>query len=227
MKVRIVIAALFVFVASNITAQSTEERNFDSFEAIRVSQAITVYLKPGNDEKVRIEARGLDVDDVLTEVSGSRLKIHLKKGNYNNTSVKVYVTFKSLSEITASSASGVFSDGVIKGDDLDISVSSAADIEVDIDVDRVNVSASSSGDVEITGKTKSLDISVSSAGGVDAYDLDAEVVRVRASSAGGAKVNASKEIDARASSGGSIRYKGNPDRSQTDSSSGGSVRKSN
>jgi len=227
MKFKIVAASLLVFVVSNLFAQRSEERNVGSFDAIRVSQAITVYLKPGNNEKVRVEADGLDVDDVLTEVSGSRLKIYLKKGNYNNTSVKVYVTFKSLSEITASSASGVFSDGIIKGNDLELSVSSAADIEVDIDVNRVDVSASSSGDVEITGSAKSLDISVSSAGGVDAYDLDAEVVKVRASSAGGAKVSASKEIDARASSGGSIRYKGNPDRSQTDSSSGGSVRKSN
>jgi hypothetical protein len=50
---------------------------------------------------------------------------------------------------------------------------------------------------------------------------------VEASSAGSVKVSASEELDAHASSGGSIRYRGNPDKSVTNSSSGGSVRKSN
>ena len=227
MKAKILIIATLVFLVSNLFAQQSEERNVGSFDEIRVSQAITVYLSPGNTESLKVEARGIDLDNVLTEVSGSRLKIHLKNGNYNNSSVKVYVTFKELSEITASSASGVFSDGLIKGDDLKISASSAADIEVDVEVSYLEVSASSSGDVEVTGKTNNLDISVSSAGDVDAYDLNAKEVKVRASSAGGAKVNALEKIDARASSGGSIRYKGNPSHSQTDSSSKSSVRKSN
>jgi hypothetical protein len=38
---------------------------------------------------------------------------------------------------------------------------------------------------------------------------------------------ASKEIDAHASSGGDVRYRGNPSRTNTGSSSGGSVKKSN
>lgn len=223
---RLIVIAL-VLLAGITKAQETEERKVSSFEEIRVSQAITVYLKPGTSEKVRVEARGISLDEVLTEVSGSRLKIHLDDGNHRNHSVKVYVTYKRLSGITASSASGVFSEGVIKGEDLDISVSSAADVEVEVDVIELDVSVSSSGDLEVSGKSKYLTISASSAGGVDAYDLDASIVKVRASSAGSAKVSASEEIDARASSGASIRYKGSPNKSQTDSSSGGSVRKSN
>lgn len=218
---------LIACVAVVAQAQDREERKVNSFDEIRVSQAITVYLKPGTTEKVVVEARGIDIDEVLTEVSGGRLKIYLDDGNHRNHSVQVYVTYTRLTGVTASSASGVFSDGVITGDKLDISVSSAADVEVDVDVNELEVSVSSSGDLEVSGKSKYLSISASSAGGVDAYDLDASNVKVRASSAGSAKVSASEVIDARASSGASIRYKGNPSKSQTDSSSGGSVRKSN
>ncbi len=226
-SMRLIMMILVVFVTATANAQDSEERKVSSFEEIRVSEAITVYLKAGADEKVRVEARGIDLDEVITEVSGSRLKIHLDDGNHRNHAVKVYVTYKQLTGITASSASGVFSDGVIKGNNLDISVSSAADVEVDVDVNDLEVSVSSSGDLQVTGKSKYLTVSASSAGGVDAYDLDASIVKVRASSAGSAKVSASQEIDARASSGASIRYKGSPSKSQTDSSSGGSVRKSN
>lgn len=224
---RLVLSALFLFsIVFVAKAQTVEERNVDSFHEVRTGQAIDVYLKEGSKESVRVEARGISLSDVLTEVSGGRLKIHLGSGRYNNHVVKVYVTYVKLDHISASSASSVYSEGTIKGDRLEVNVSSAADVEVAVDMNEITASVSSSGDLELKGKAKYLDISASSAGGVDAFDLEAESVKVRASSAGGAKVMAIKEIDARASSGGSIRYKGNPERSQTDSSSGGSVRKS-
>ncbi|ELR73573.1 hypothetical protein C900_02658 [Fulvivirga imtechensis AK7] len=227
-SVKFVIATLFfALVFNGVRAQEVEERNVGAFHEIRTGQAIDVYLKPGTRESVRVEAKGISLRDVLTEVSGGRLKIHLDHGRHSSHSVKVYVTFVKLDHISASSASGVFTEGTIKGDRLEINVSSAADVEVTAEMNEINVSVSSSGDLELKGRTKYLEISASSAGGVDAFDLAADNVRVRASSAGSAKVTVNKEIDAHASSGGSIRYRGSPERSQTDSSSGGSVRKSN
>jgi hypothetical protein len=70
-------------------------------------------------------------------------------------------------------------------------------------------------------------VEASSAGEIDAYDLEAENVDAEASSAGSIKVNVTKNLTAHASSGGGIRYRGNPDKSITDSSSGGSVKKAN
>jgi hypothetical protein len=52
-------------------------------------------------------------------------------------------------------------------------------------------------------------------------------VTVETSSAGSVKVNVADALVANASSGGSIRYRGNPSKSITNSSSGGSVKKSN
>ena len=223
----VVILFFAVTAVSTVLAQRVEDRNVGDFNSIRAAQAIDVYLKQGTKETVRVEAKGIELDEVLTEVSAGRLKIHLDDGRHRNHSVKVYVTFVELEEISASSASSVFSDGTIKARELDLSVSSAADIDLDIDVDEVDAEASSAGDIELSGKARSISASAASAGGVDAYDLEAKSVYARASSGGGVKVYATEEINARASSGGSIRYRGNPSKSQTDSSSGGSVRKSN
>ena len=224
-KIGIFFTVLLIAVQSY--GQQREKRDVGSFDEVQVSQAIDLYLKKGTKESVEVEARGVDYDEVLTEVRGSRLKVHLSGNRYRNISVKVYVTYVELEGISASSASTVYGDGVIKASRLTIDVSSAADVEVSVDVsDIITISASSSGDVEVAGKAKYLEVEVSSAGGVDAYDLEAENVRVRASSGAGAKVNAKNEIDAHASSGASIRYIGSPAKSRTDSSSGGSVRKS-
>lgn len=224
LKVGIVV---FCSILGTLAFGQSEERNVRDFDAIKASQAIDVYLKPGAKQSVRVEVKGIDLDEVLTEVSGGRLKIYLDDGRHRNHSVKVYVTFVKLTDISASSAATIISDGTIKGDRLDVSVSSAADIEIDVDVNELEASAGSAGDIELSGYAKYIDASASSAGGVDAYDLKAKQVRARASSGGGVKVFATEEIDARASSGGSVRYRGNPARSQTDSGSGGSVRRSN
>lgn len=210
-----------------VSAQDREERKLNSFDEIQISQGIDAYLEKGTSESIRLEVRGIPIDEVLTEVYGDRLKVHLSKNRWRDYSVTVYITYVELEGISASSAANVFGKSKITGDRLDLDVSSAADIEVEVDVEELRADASSSGDIEVSGKAKYLDVDVSSAGGVDAYDLEAEVVRVDASSGAGAKVYATKEIDAEASSGASVRYRGDPAKSRTDTGSGGSVRKSN
>lgn len=222
------VTALLILAGNYVViGQEVEERKVGNFHEVRVGQAIDLYLKKGAEERVKVEVKGIDLDEVITEVSGGRLKVYLDNGRYRNHVVKVYVTYRELDGISASSASSVFSEETIKADNFEINVSSAADVELALDANEVVVSVSSSGDVELSGKAKVFKVDASSAGGVDAFDLEAQKAYIRASSAGSVKISVVNEIDARASSGASIRYRGNPTRSQTDSSSGGSVRKSN
>ena len=223
----IVFVGIFLITAAQVTAQSVETRSVGSFSGVKAAEAIDVYLKKGDKESVRVEVTGTRLSDVITEISGSYLKIHMENGSYRKTIVKVYVTYVKLDKIYASSASNVFSEGPIKASAMDISVSSAATVEVSLDAGDVSADVSSAGDIVLEGKCRSLEVESSSAGDIDAYRLESENVRARASSAGSIKLTATKELDARASSGGDVRYRGNPLKTNTDSSSGGSVKKSN
>jgi hypothetical protein len=146
---------------------------------------------------------------------------------FSKVDAKVYVTYVELEKISASSASSVFSEGVIKANNLDIGVSSAANVEISLDARSVMVDVSSAGEAVLEGKTSSVELEVSSGGEVDAYKLESEIVKASASSGGDAKISVSKDLDAHASSGADIRYRGNPSKTNTHSSSGGSVKKSN
>jgi hypothetical protein len=208
--------------------QESETRSVGSFSGVKVSEGIDVYLKKGDKESVRVEVTGTKIENVITEISGSYLRVHMKEGNYRNKAdAKVYVTYVKVDKLSASSAGSIFSESTLEADDMEVNVSSAGSIEVTIQANSVDASASSAGEVELQGKTGSLDISASSAGQIDAYDLQAKKVNAEASSAGSLKITVVDELRARASSGGSIRFHGNPDKSFTDSSSGGSVKKSN
>lgn len=223
------IVSLLFFWASIglVLAQESETRAIDSFRGIKSSEAIDVYLKKGAKESVKVEVTGTKLSNIITEVSGTYLKIHMREGSYKNRSVKVYVTYVTLDKISASSASNVFSEDPIKSGVFKIDISSAASVEVKLDVDDLSVDASSAGDAVLEGRTNSLSIEVNSAGDVDAYGLESGVVRASANSGGSAKVSVTKELEAEANSGGSIRYRGSPTKTNTDSNSGGSVKKSN
>lgn len=68
-------------------------------------------------------------------------------------------------------------------------------------------------------------MAVSSAGKLDAYDLVSRKCNVSVSSAGHAKINVVEELDAEASSAGSITYTGDPKEIRIEKSSAGSVSK--
>jgi hypothetical protein len=208
-------------------AQESEIRQPGSFKGVKVEEAIDVYIKKGDRESIKVEVTGTNIKNVMTEVSGGHLKIHMASGNYRNRSVKVYVTYVQLEKITAYSASNVFSEGTLKASALELHAASAAVIELTLDGGELRAHAGSAGNINLEGKAKRLVAEASSAGSIDAYNLEAEVVEAEAESAGSIRVNVGKEIQADASSGGSIRYRGNPIKTNTHASSGGSVKKAN
>ena len=219
------IAVFFSFFPA--LAQETDTRQVGSFSGVKAAEGIDVFLKKGDKELVKVEVTGTDAANIITEVSGDYLKIHMRDGRYRSVDAKVYVTYVRLDKLSASSAGSIFSDGSIQARSMNISASSAGSIEITLDAQTAEVSSSSAGDVELKGKVREISVDASSAGEIDAYDLEAGQVSAEASSGGSVKVNVTETLEARASSGGSIRYRGNPDRSNTNSSSGGSVKKSN
>lgn len=209
-------------------AQETQTRSIGSFTGVRAEEGIDVFLKKGTKESVRVEVSGTSLENVITELSGSYLKVHMRSGDYRGSvDVKVYVTYVKIDKLSASSAGSIFSEGSIDADALELSASSAGNVDLTINAGTVEVNASSAGEVELQGTAKTLVAEAASAGEIDAYDLIANKVEAEASSAGSIKVSVAEELDAHASSGASIRYRGNPNKSITNSTSGGSVKKSN
>lgn len=240
-----IVAPALILISVLAFGQQKETRSLRSFSEVSAHEGIDVILKKGSKESARIEAENVDIEDVLTEIDGDRLKIHLDGKNHRNPDVTVWVTYVSLRAVSASSAADLRSDGQIvasgdfrvdvssagdidlnvKADELDVRASSAGDCELKVDINKLDASVSSAGGIEISGTARELDVEVSSSGDFEGYDLPVKEAEVSASSGGSAEVTVSEQLDARASSGGSIRYRGNP-RMDISTSSGGSIKKS-
>ena len=218
----IVFSCLFVLAGR---AQQREDRNLDSFNELSVGEAIRVTLIKGTREKAEIIASGIDLEDVITDVSGNGLRIHLEGNNYRNIDVQINLTYRELEEISISSAARVVAEEAITASSLEIEVSSAGGGELNLNAGNVEIDVSSAGKLELSGKADRLEVDISSAGDLDAYELQCQEAEIDVSSGGSANVFITNRIDARANSGGNIRYKGEPEKVFVNSNSGGSVKK--
>jgi hypothetical protein len=211
-------------------SKKTEIRKVKNFNVVDVSSGIDLYLKMGETEQVRVEADDDIIDDVVTEVKNSTLHIYMKKSNFFNlfnfgksTSRVVYVTVTDLESIDASSGSDVRSEDTLKGEVLKVSSGSGSDAVLDVVYKDVSLDASSGADIRISGKAKTVKAGASSGSDINARELEAVICHAHASSGADIVVHATGEIYANASSGGDVRYYGNPSVKNINESSGGDV----
>ena len=233
---RIALSFLFFTVIGLATtvfagnSDKTEIRKVESFDKIKVSTGIDLYISLGNKESVKVVADDDIIEKIKTEVEGSTLHIYKKDNNWLNIFnwnfnkiQKVYVTVKELKSLDASSGSDVESENTLEGEYLDVETSSGSDIKLDIFYKEISLKSSSGSDVRLSGKTKTFKANASSGSDIIARELQCSICVISVSSGSDATVSVSDELHAHASSGGDVRYYGNPTIVDTDESSGGCI----
>ncbi len=206
-----------VFSLSIVVAQkvvyddNVQKRNISSFHAIETSAGIEVIISKGEKEELAVSVGNKEyVDEVVTEVNNGVLKIN-RKGDWKfwnkwkNWKVKVYVSYKNLDAIRASSG------GSIEG--------------ADVKLEKLAARLNSGGSINLSGSVASLEVAGSSGAMFHGYSLTITNCKVEASSGAGVQVNVSKEISAKANSGGFVRFKGDALIRDINVNSGGSVKR--
>jgi len=210
------------FISGNGNVK-VESRQISDFKSIEASNGLHVLITFGEPVSLEVEADENLHEIIRTEVSSGVLRVYTDRNIRNATSKNIRITVPSIEEFEVLSAANIKCENVLKVDRLDISVSSAAELRLETEAKKVSINASSSGSMELRGEADEIDIDVSSAGSVDADKLLAKYCRVSASSAGNTRVWVSEQLDAQASSAGTIQYKGDPAGKKIDTSSAGSV----
>ena len=122
--------------------------------------------------------------------------------------MKAYVTFKTLNGIEASGACNVKATGTIKQNELRIEMSGASDFNGDVTIGKLKLDASGASNIKISGKAESTSVDASGACNIKAYDLITDMCKIQASGASNIKITVNKELNAQASGGSSVFYKG-------------------
>jgi len=219
MKKIIVAFAIVLLAASSVQAQrfvyddNAEKRGIGSFHAIETSAGIQVIITKGSKEELAVSVSDKDlIGKVETVVKDGVLKIYRDTdwkfwNNFKDWHIKVYVSYVKLDALEASSGAS------IQGTDLRF--------------DQLSVRQSSGALIDLSGSADALHVNGSSGSQFKGYNFKTNTCHADVSSGADAKVNVIKEISAKASSGGSIRYTGDASIRDMHVSSGGSVKKQN
>lgn len=202
------------------------ERNIsNNFNSIKVSRGMDVYLTQGDNVSIFVEADENLHDIIITEVEGTTLKIYADENISSSKSQKVFVNFKDIQEIVSTSGSDVYSTNMIKAEILKLNTTSGSDMELDLNTDVVECEATSGSDMRLSGITNKLIAKATSGSDIKAGDLKAKQSNAHATSGADIILNTSEELYAKASSGGDIKYYGNPKKVTKKGGVSGGIRK--
>lgn len=214
------LCTVFVFAAGAqdekvfVNDKNAQPRDVNGpFSAISVSGSIDLYLSQSDEEVVVVSAAETKYRDrIVTEVINGELKIHYNDKGLSwasgSKNLKAYVSFKTIKKLSASGASDIYANGVIKADALKIDISGSSDFKGAVDVDHLSLDQSGSSDSRVSGRAQNVKIEVSGASDVKGYDLVAGYCEANASGASDIQITVEKELTASASGASDIYYKG-------------------
>jgi uncharacterized protein YaiE (UPF0345 family) len=258
-KIMVFGLVLFAFVAQAqnktgvIYDENVQVRKLPSFSAIRVSNAIDLYLTQSNKTEVAVSANTIEYRDrIITEVVGGTLIIRMennrswwnwKDGDHKT---KAYVSVKELNAIAGSGATNIHIINGLSSEKLKIVLSGASDLKGDIkagtllvdlsgasnmkaavQANAFSVKGSGASDITVNGSGDDLVVDVSGASSVKMYEYQVKGASVEASGASDVNLNVSEMLKVKASGASSIDYKGTPSKKELQSSGASSVRHKN
>ena len=205
MKKLVIVTFVFLYQITN--AQVT--RNLGDFDEVKVFDKINVKLIPASVNKIVIT--GDRADEVETVNKNGELKIRMPFPQLlSGEDIMVKLYFKNIENIGASEGSYVSSDANFKQTLLDVNAKSGADINIELDVEKVNIKASAGGIISVSGKATNSDVAITSGGILKAADLYTSQTKISVAAGGNSEIYATTLVDAKVKAGGSIFIYGKP-----------------
>jgi len=196
------------------------DRPVTSFHTVEVQDGIDLYITQGSSENLQIEADENLHQYINTEIEQGILKIYLSKIIWKSRVIKVHLTIKNITGLSASGGSDVETNGVLKLEELSVICSGGSDAKLNVNVNKLKFKASGGSDGYLSGSAKSFLGKASGGSDILAFDLNAIDCYVEVNGGSDAEVNASGILNASGSGGSDISYKGTPSKIDSNMSGG-------
>ncbi|SFB26675.1 head GIN domain-containing protein [Algoriphagus aquimarinus] len=214
-------------MASCVQAQSTETRTPGHFTKVHSGGSWEVIMTEGNKEEIRIEAKGVSLDKVKTEIDGDVLSVGLVRGSYSNVKLKFYITYKELEEVKCSGSGTIEVTSPVRSDEFYAGISGSGDIIMNkLEAKELSVSISGSADLKIKGgSVDEAVIKQSGSGDFHGENLAIGELSVNKSGSGDTHVGDLGKVSVSASGSGDVTYLGSPRLGEVRTSGSSSLRK--
>ena len=187
-------------------------RSVSGFHSIGSGGSFAVHVKINGTESLKIDGADAQTAGLIeTIVRDGNLEIRWKRGSephHYNGRIDVYVTAKSLSDLSNAGSGSIDVDGVLKGGNVSVTLSGSGSIMTGIDAGKLSITMSGSGTAKLKGKATNTDITISGSGKLSADGLATDMAEVTISGSGDTYITVNKSISADIVGSGSVRYSG-------------------
>ncbi len=210
--------ALFLLILAGTMfrsqAQQTKIVALKDFTEISVASGVDLYLSQADKESIRVVSGAELLKNVIIEKKGEKLSIRYKENVsweriFKGQAIKVFISFKNLTSLSASGGSDVYSERPLKIDKLELHASGGADVKLDLMANNINIHASGGADIDLKGKATNMAVNSSGGSDIDAYDFIVKNARVHSSGGADVNIHVTDALEAHASGGSDIHFKGN------------------
>ncbi len=231
-----------IFAISGEGEIVTQQIDVSEFEAVELAGEFDVEISYGDGYEMKVEGHQNIIDRLELEYSNGDLEIKLKRGNYRNIDMKIFLTvptidgvklsgsgnivfnkFVNLGElnIKISGSGNIISNDTVIAQTTDFEISGSGDIDFILESEKVYSTISGSGNVNLTGVADSHEITISGSGSYNCFNFITENTNITISGSGDCSVFVNAILDISISGSGDVYYKGSPEISSTILGSGG------
>jgi hypothetical protein len=202
-------------------------RTVGNFTGIDASTGIVVLLKQGP-AAVSVSAATPEMrDNIITEVRDGILYINIKRTPGKRTEykkIRAYVSAPSLNVLNASAGASIKIEGTFSTDNLKAKFSSGSVAEGSLKCNALSIDQNSGSVCKLTGAANTLSVQCSSGAICKSFGLTTENCVADVNSGAMIEISVSKDLQAKATSGGSIKYNGACKVSRLETNSGGIIK---
>lgn len=217
--------SLLIICSWNVSAQKIDERSLDSFKIVNVFGNMEVQLIKADKERIVINSQEVDPSKITSRVDKNELRLNMNNDLFSaSKKVKIKLYYRNLAEINSTGGADINSEDIIKADKLNFNAASGGNIALHLDVNILEASVGQKSVISLEGNVNYQKVSANLGGTYDAFELISDDAVVKANTGGKIKVYAGKLLDATSTTKGYVGYKGKPDKTNFDTSTGGEIR---
>jgi hypothetical protein len=225
MKKSILLLAVLLYQLPN-KAQQVYKPSISPFSKIEIYGSFDVEIRKSDKESVKMESETIDLTKVRCKVKKNTLKIKLVRKLFNQEKqVKVLIEYKNIESILVSNGAALMSKEPLKISNLTIIEGNGSKIDFVLNNGSIIANIDKGAVLSLEGTCKNFDIEASSSAICNAYELVSDSATVRANAGGLVKINAVKYLNAAASTGGDVSYRGKPTTLKQKTALGGTIEK--
>jgi hypothetical protein len=188
----------------------TESRKVGKFSKIDITGGYKVVIKQDTTSSLSITADDNLMQYIQSDVSGDKLTVSSSHTVCSSGMFILNISLRDLSSIKASDAVDIASDGKITTKDLEINLSGATKVTLNLNADNVTTHGTGVTVLNLTGQASSHTVELKGSGELDALDFVVAKYRIKTEGASNCKINVLNQLDVNSSGASDIQYRGNP-----------------